>query len=223
MMKKDELIYTSVELSLPPTWCRIAHVIQILSQPFYILVWAHQVLVSGRPNTQDRGRHVYTRVDQLSTLSSVALFSTPQLLLVCLEYFSEPFSVPSANKRSVPLMVYFYVDSIGRWQTRKRTFRRRRRLVDPRPNFFFLFAETEIFNSGRSRDFRRTSAWLQLCLCLLFLVLAISICQWHATHTQVMCVVHFFLFGGCVRPSNFQGYKSHKEQVSDVEKEKKNL
>lgn len=42
-------------------------------------------------------------------------------------------------------------------------------------------------------------------------------CDTH-THTQVMCVVHFFLFGGCVRPSNFQGYKSHKEQVSDVEK-----
>lgn len=55
----------------------------------------------------------------------------------------------------------------------------------------------------------------------LFLVLAILICQWHATHTQVMCVVHFFLFGGCVRPSNFQGYKSHKEQVSDVEKRQK--
>lgn len=71
MMKKYELIYTSVKLSPPTTWCRIAHVIQILSQPFYILVWAHQVLVSGRPNTQDRGRHVYTRVDQLSTLSLV--------------------------------------------------------------------------------------------------------------------------------------------------------
>lgn len=171
MVRNDEEIWThlyySVELS-PPTWCRIAHVIQILSQPFYILVWAHQVLVSGRPNTQDSGRHVYTRVDQLSTLSRLSpLFSTSQLLLVCLEYFSEPFSVPSANKRSVPLMVNFYVDSIGRWQTRKRTFRRRRRRpVDPRPNFLFCFAETEIFKSGRSRDFRRTSAWFQLCLCL---------------------------------------------------------
>lgn len=90
MVRNDEEIWThlyySVELS-PPTWCRIAHVIQILSQPFYILVWAHQVLVSGRPNTQDSGRHVYTRVDQLSTLSRLSpLFSTSQLLLVCLEY-----------------------------------------------------------------------------------------------------------------------------------------
>jgi hypothetical protein len=166
---------------------------------------------------------MYTQelINYLLSLSSVALFSTSQLLLVCLEYFSEPFSVPSANKRSVPLMVNFYVDSIGRWQTRKRTFRRRRRPVDPSAEFSLLFAETEIFNSGRSRDFRRTSAWLQLCLCL-FVFGAGNIdmpvaCDTH-THTQVMCVVHFFLFGGCVRPSNFQGYKSHKEQVSDVEK-----
>lgn len=119
----------------------------IESTPFFILVWAHQILVSGRPNTHAQ-TCIYThreKVDQLSLLAVcrpvLPFFSTTFSLFGNIFFDDKPFSSPRQKNREI---IKGKCAFGGIWCWFPSTTNKASDLC----RVFRLFAETGLSNSG---------------------------------------------------------------------------